>query len=87
MQMKQIFDTYGGIIHQPLDDMFVLAINRLIGNMTIKMMSFFMDGKFVLTSQVEGVQIYNPLMNNTKGPSNPYIMLFIHSNRFHQNKD
>jgi hypothetical protein len=26
-------------------------------------------------------------MNNTKGPSNPYIMLFIHSNRFHQNKD
>jgi hypothetical protein len=57
MQMKKIFDTCGGIIHQPLDDMFVLAPNGLIGNMAIKMMSFLMDGKFVLTSQMEGVQI------------------------------
>jgi hypothetical protein len=69
MQMKKLFDTCGGIIHQPLDDMFVLALNGLIGNMAIEMMSFFMDGEFVLTSQVEGVQIYNPFMNNTKGHS------------------
>jgi len=69
MQMKKIFDTCGGIIHQPLDDMFVLAPNGLIGNMAIKIMSFFMDGEFVLTFQVEGVQIYNPFTNNTKGPT------------------
>jgi hypothetical protein len=69
MQMKKIFDTCGGIIHQPLDDMFVLAPNGLIGNMAIKIMSFFMDGEFVLTFQVEGVQIYNPFTSNTKGPT------------------
>jgi hypothetical protein len=28
-----------------------------------------MDGEFVSTSQVEGVQISGPPMNNTKGPS------------------
>jgi hypothetical protein len=45
--------------------MFVLAPDGPIENMAIKILSFLMDGKLISTSQVEGVQIFSPLMNNT----------------------
>jgi hypothetical protein len=63
--MKKLFDICGGIIHQPLADMFVLAHDGPMENMAIKMLSFFMDGEFISTPQVEGVQISSALMNNT----------------------
>ncbi len=79
MQMKKLFDTCGEIIHWPLDDMFVLALDGPMENMTIKMLSFLMDGKFISTSQMEGVRISNPFMSNTQGPNtsmNNYIQTF-----------
>jgi hypothetical protein len=45
--------------------MFVLASNGPMENMAIKMQSFFMDGIFFSTSQMEGVQFSSPLMSNT----------------------
>jgi len=40
--MKKIFDICGGIIHQPLDDMFVLARDGPMENMAIKNAEFFL---------------------------------------------
>ncbi len=38
--MNKLFDTCGGIIHQPLDDKFLLAPNEPMKNMAIKILFF-----------------------------------------------
>jgi hypothetical protein len=48
-QVKALFANYEGIIFQPLDNMFVLAPNGSIENVTIEMPNPLVEGEFVLT--------------------------------------
>jgi hypothetical protein len=50
-----------------LDDVVVLYFNGSPKNMAIKMPNPSLEGKLTSTSQLEGVQIYTPPTNSTKG--------------------
>lgn len=66
-QVKALFATCGGIIHWPLDDVVVLHLNGSPENVAIKMPNPSMEGKLASTFQMEGVWIYTPPTNSTKG--------------------
>jgi hypothetical protein len=46
--------------------MFISTLDRSIENVAMGMLNFLAEGKFVSMSQMEGVQISTPLMNNIK---------------------
>lgn len=66
-QVKALFATCGGIIPWPLNDVVVLHLNGSPENMDVTMPNPSLEGKLASTSQMEGVQIYTPPTNSTKG--------------------
>jgi len=61
--VKALFAQCGGLVLPPLNDMGVLAhiLNGRIEDVAIETLNPLVEREFVLTSQVEGVQIFNPL--------------------------
>ncbi len=64
-QVKALFASCGWIVLWPPNDMFINPYGS-IENVAMGMLNLSMEGKSALMSQMEGVQISTPSMNNIK---------------------